>query len=103
MGGIVRTWILFILLVSCVLAGCVTLGHRFDSRRVDELVPVFSTSQEALELLGEPSAESSYADGSRLLQWHYVQGTPIGGSGAHVAILFDSDGVMIRVTHRWKT
>lgn len=88
------------LLVISTFAGCVTIGHRFDSRKVDLLVPGVSTIQDATTLLGEPSAESTYPDGSRLLQWQYVQGTPVGGSGEHVAILFDVGGLMVRVTHR---
>ena len=81
-------------------AGCTTVGRKFDPQRISELVPGVSTMSDSTELFGPPTSESTYADGSRLLQWSYVQGTVFGGSGAHVAVLFDKDGRMVRVTHR---
>jgi hypothetical protein len=85
---------------AIAVASCATIGHRFDYTRVSELTPGVSTRDDAIRALGTPTAESSYADGSRLLQWQYVSGNALGrGSGSHVAILFDRDGKMIRVTH----
>ena len=89
-----------LVLIVGLLLGCTTIGDTFDIDKVDELTPGVSTVAEAKRLLGNPSAESNYADGSKLLQWQYVTGTLIGGSGAHVAILFGRDGRMIRVTHK---
>jgi hypothetical protein len=87
----------------CTLAGCMTIGTKFDIKRVDELKPGSSSIAEAKALLGPPTSASTKADGATLLQWQYVQGTAFGGSGAHAAILFDPAGVMVRVTHRFET
>ena len=75
-------------------------GNRFDSAAVARLVPGVSTTQDAIALLGQPTAVSANPDGSQVLQWQYAYGTAIGvGGAAHAAILFASDGKMIRVTH----
>lgn len=84
------------------LSACVYQQHgtRFDVAAVNELQPGVSTKQDAIAKLGKPKAVSTNADGSQLLQWQYVYGTAIGvGGGAHVAILFEPDGKMIRVKH----
>lgn len=88
-------------LLAAIVAGCSTYGGKFDPQRVSELKPGVSTITEAASLLGPPKAESNFANGSRLLQWQYVHGSILGGSGAHVAVLFDKDGRMVRVTHKY--
>jgi hypothetical protein len=85
-----------------LLSACTTIGNKFDPSLVNELTPGVSTMADARHSLGPPSAMSTYPDGRQLLQWQYSQGTIIGASGAHVAILFDSDGKMMRVTHRFE-
>lgn len=92
----VSVWII----ASTILVGCTTIGHKFDPAKVDQLVPGESSTADATQLIGKPSSESTAADGSKVLQWQYVQGTPFGGSSAHIAILFDKSGKMVRVTHR---
>lgn len=81
--------------------GCVTQGNKFDPGAADRLQPGISTTRDATQLFGPPSAESRFANGNTLLQWQYVTGTMVGGSGAHLAVLFDSNGRMIRTTHKW--
>ena len=90
--------VLLFLLVGCAM----TVGNTFDPDKVDLLTPGVSTSADAKQLLGEPTAESSYEDGSKLLQWQFSSGTVFGGWGAHVAILFDRHDKMVRVTHKSK-
>ena len=85
-----------------LLSACTTIGNKFDPSRVYELTPGVSTVADARNSLGPPSSMSSYPDGRRLLQWIYTQGTLIGGSGAHVAILFDDEGKMMRITHQFQ-
>lgn len=95
--------LLIALTLALCLSGCVyqQQGNRFDMAKVDELQAGVSTSQDAIVKLGSPTAQSSYPDGSQLLQWRYVYGTAIGvGGGAGVAILFGPDSKMVRVVHR---
>jgi hypothetical protein len=87
-------------LLLCV--ACATTGHRHNPAGVDSLEPGVSTIEDAQALIGRPSAETNYADGSRLLQWQFIHGTPFGASGSHLAVLFDADGKFVRVVHRWR-
>ncbi|MCA8073934.1 hypothetical protein [Burkholderia vietnamiensis] len=85
---------------SLVLAACMTVGNKFDSSAVDSLRPGITTIQDAESTLGKAASASNVANGGTLLQWIYSQGSIIGASSAHVAVLFDKDGKMVRVTHR---
>ncbi len=91
------------ILFMALLFGCTTIGQKFDPALANALQPGASSIADAIAVLGTPAAESYSANGSRLLQWQYAQGTPFGGSGAHLAILFDADGSMIRVIHKHQT
>ena len=79
-----------------------TTGNVFKIEDVDKLKPGMSTITEAKRLLGAPTAESNILD-QTLLQWQFVQATGTSGKGAHVAILFDKYGRMIRVQHKFST
>jgi hypothetical protein len=89
--------------LAVVLSACSTTGTKFDITKVDQLQPGISTSADAVQLLGPPTSESSFQNGTKLLQWQYAQGTLVGGSGAHIAILFDAASKMVRVTHKFST
>lgn len=88
---------------ACTLSACMTVGTKFDINKVDELKPGIASIADAQKLLGPPTSASSQVNGSQVLQWQYSQGTVVGGSGAHAAILFDATGIMIRVAHRFQT
>lgn len=75
----------------------VGVGKIFDPTRVDQLTPGVSTIADAKQLMGPTSSESSFPNGQSLLQWLYVSGS----KGAHVAILFDPNNKMLRVTHKF--
>jgi hypothetical protein len=96
-----KRWLFFVGVIFAIAACIRTSGNKFDPQRVDELTPGVSTIGDALTILGPVSAESTYRDGSRLLQWQYTQASVVGASGAHVAVLFDNAGRMIRVTHKF--
>lgn len=81
-------------------AACVTSGPHFTMAEVQSLQPGVTTKDEAIALLGGASSVSDMGDGSTLVQWLYVIGTPYGGAGRHVSILFGSDGRMVRITHQ---
>lgn len=95
--------ILMLVSVMCLLSACVTHGNKFDLAKVDQLQPGTSTRSDAVQLLGTPSAESAMPKNMTLLQWQYSQGSLVGGSGAHVAILFDQGGKMVQVTHKFSS
>lgn len=90
-----------LLLSISLIAGCATVGNKFDVKQVDSFQPGVTTKEDAIAKLGKPRAVSTRADGSQVVQWIYAQGTALGvGSGAHVAIIFDKEGKMVRVSHR---
>jgi hypothetical protein len=92
--------LLGVLALALLTSGCAyDRGHRFDPGAVAQLQPGVSTERDAIDRLGPPLADVfNYTDGSKLLQWHYVRGTPIGTSSeGSAAILFDADGRMVRV------
>ena len=79
---------------------CTTVGNKFDPHSVSQLQPSVSTIADATTLMGPPMSQTAMPDGNMLYQWQYAQGTAIGtGSGAHVAIIFDKQGVMVEVQH----
>lgn len=88
------------LLFAAVVTACASSGNKFDASKVDQLRPGISTAEEAVTLLGKPTAESNLVDGSKLLQWQYMSVLVASASSDHVAILFDTNGKMIRITHR---
>lgn len=93
---------LFLLAVCLALGGCfyAQSGNAFDINQVNTLQAGVSSSQDAVNLLGNPASVTNYNDGTQLLQWIYAYGTSSGKSGAsHAAVLFGKDGKMIRVTH----
>lgn len=98
MNSIRRT----LLVLPMVLIACTTIGTTFDIERADQLKPGVSTISDATRLLGPAKYETTRGDDSKILQWQYVRGTFVGGSGAHLAILFDASGTMVRVVHRSK-
>jgi hypothetical protein len=87
--------------LALLTSGCYEQrGKRFGPEEVGQLQPGVSTERDAIDKFGAPSAVFNYAGGSKLLNWQYVHGIPIGTtSEARAAILFDADGKMIRVAH----
>jgi hypothetical protein len=87
-------------LAATALAGCMTIGLRFDPGLVDTLRPGQSTMDEAIALLGTPNSTTALGHGRTLLQWHYSEGTFVRAGGAYVSVLFDAGGTMVRVAHK---
>jgi hypothetical protein len=86
-------------LAAVALAGCMTVGTRFDPALVDNLRPGQSTMDEAIALLGNPTSTTALGSGRTLLQWQYSEGRLV-RSGAYVSVLFDAGGTMVRVAHK---
>ena len=93
----------FLVAALSLLGACASQGNKFDPAKVDQLTPGLSTISDATILLGKPTSVSTAANGSKLLQWQFVQAVLLAGQGAHVAILFDQSEKMVRVTHRFET
>jgi hypothetical protein len=91
--------LLFTTIIAVLLPGCVTVGNKFDIAKADQLQPGISSDADAVRLLGPPTNQSESPSGT-LLQWQYSRGSLAGGSGAHLAVLFDRKGQMVRVTHK---
>lgn len=91
---------LMMIAVMLALTACVTRGQKFEMSDVDAMQPGVTTKEEAIGKLGKPKAVSNRPDGSTLLQWMFIEASPLHGKGSHAAILFDKDGKMIRVSHK---
>jgi len=81
--------------ITTIPAKGFTVGHKFNPARIDDLSPGKSTVADAKRLLGPPTSESNIAD-KVLLQWLYGEGA----KSAHVAILFNSNAVMLQIQNR---
>lgn len=84
------------------LGGCMTSGVKFTMAEVASLQPGVTTIDEAIRVLGQPTARSSYGDGGEFLQWQYTEVVYIAGESRHVGILFDRNGRMVRVAHQYQ-
>jgi len=82
--------ILFVFLSAC------GAGTDFSQATVDRLQPGVTTYDEAVAQMGRPYQVSTRPDGSRLAIWSYANV----GSTRAVGILFNSRGVMERITSR---
>lgn len=72
---------------------------RLRMEKLAELQPGVTTTQDVIELFGQPQSVSDAGGGNQLLQW--IRASPFGAK--HIAILFDASGKMIRITHRFKS
>jgi outer membrane protein assembly factor BamE (lipoprotein component of BamABCDE complex) len=88
-------------ILACVLvSACISNGHKFDTTKVDQLQPGTTTLQDATAMFGKPRSESTYANGSKLIQWIYMQASPAGSETNHLAVLFDGNGKMVRIVEK---
>lgn len=91
-------------LTACAVLGTVLFaflnacgaGTNFSQATVDRLQPGVTTYNQAVAQMGKPYQVNTRSDGSRLAIWSYANL----GSTRAVGILFDSRGVMERVTSR---
>lgn len=92
----------FLLTAFIMVASCMVMGSTFRDEALRKLEPGM-TENEVIKILGsEPNSRSSYPNGTYLLQWFYSYGTPVGGGGRHIAILFGYDQKMIKLMHQTK-
>lgn len=84
-----------VLLLTPVLGGCLvgssnrtTYSGRYVSpSALDRVEPGYTTQDEVLDLLGEPSSRREHDDGSELWRWAYRK---THSSRGHVLLLFSS-------------
>lgn len=69
------------------------LSPEVATARIDDLRPRVTTTEGARAIFGQPMSQSAIAGGT-LLQWMYQDGSKV----AHIAVLFDQTGTMVRVT-----
>ena len=91
---------LMIVAAIFALTACVTRGQKFEMSDVDAMQPGVTTKEEAIAKLGKPKAVSNKPDGTTVLQWMFIEASPLHGKGNHAVITFDKDGKMIRVAHK---
>jgi hypothetical protein len=98
MSSALRSTVLVTALALCACATPTTLVERAAT-----LQPGAATTADAIARLGQPNSRSSAASGGTLLQWMENRPGYLNANAAHVAILFDNAGRMVRVTHSFKT
>lgn len=81
--------------ITTIPASGTLIGHKFDVAKIDELVPGRSTIADATQLFGPPRSQTVIG-ANVLVQWQYSQGS----QSAHVAVLFDRVGAMLRIQTR---
>ncbi len=82
---------------AIVLSACATQPSTLLSR-AGQLTPGATTRDDAIAMMGRPSAETAAPGGHVLMQWRDVQPDVAGAKAAHVTVLFDSRGRMVRIT-----
>ena len=82
------------------LTACVTHGQKFDMADAEAFQPGITTLSDAELKFGKPRSVSYQPDGSKLVQWMFVQVVYVHATSGHIAILFDKDGKMVRLTHK---
>jgi hypothetical protein len=94
--------ILTMIAACALLTGCIQIGTRFDTSKVDQLQPSVSTEADAEALLGKAMSVTTNPDNDHhLLVWQYVYGTALAtGGGKQLAISFDEHGRMIKILRR---
>jgi hypothetical protein len=82
---------------AIVLSACATQPSTLLSR-AGQLTPGATTRDEAIALMGRPSAETAAPGAHVLMQWRDSPTDVAGAKPAQVSVLFDSRGRMVRIT-----
>ena len=88
-------------LMATALTACAaptTIGAK-----ASRLTPGVTTISDAIAVLGPPRSRSTMPNGGVLLQWMELNPGFLKAKGAHVAVLFDASGKMLRVTHEYQS
>jgi outer membrane protein assembly factor BamE (lipoprotein component of BamABCDE complex) len=82
---------------AIVLSACATQPSTLLSR-AGQLTPGATTRDDAIAMMGRPSAETAAPGGHVLMQWRESQPDVAGAKAVQVSVLFDSRGRMVRIT-----
>lgn len=94
------SWISLCLSACMLVASCAaptTIGPK-----AAQLRPGITTIDEAIASMGPPNSRSGAGTGV-LLQWMETKVGYASANGAHVAILFDANGKMVKITHEYRS
>ncbi len=101
--------VMALVLLACLLAGCVSSGRKIDQSAADKIEKGKTTRAQVVDLLGSPDQITSRGGGDTIFMYHYMRVTakpetfiPIIGAfvgGANVQnqmfmVTFGSDGVV---------
>jgi hypothetical protein len=86
-----------IAVAAIALGACATQPSTFLIR-AGQLTPGATTRDDAIALMGRPTAETAAPGGHVLLLWRDSEPVVAGAKAAQVAVLFDSRGRMVRIT-----
>lgn len=82
---------IFTLIGSLLLAGCVYTGTNFDESKLANVQKGQTTKQEVISYFGEPSSTSVDSEGNELLMWTYSIGSAF-GADAKILTVKTHDG-----------
>lgn len=97
----IKLMVIGLILISCM--SCITMGNTFRDDDFNKIKPGMLEEEVISLLKANPNSRTEYPNGTYLLQWIYSYGTPVGGGGRHIALLFGSNRKLIKITHQFRT
>ena len=88
----------FLLGVSLMLAGCMSVGTNYDPAAVTRL-QVGMTKVQVIQMLGQPNQVINNTDGSERLIWVHSTGSMFGANARSLGLPFGPDGRLTDVPH----
>jgi len=90
------------LIALVFLNGCALFSKPVGMAAVDRFKTGVTTIDQATNVLGRPQSFTQQSDGSIVVGWLHRKTTNIGPDTQGVAILFDSNGKMVKVTQKYQ-
>ena len=93
--------VIMVCFIGCILNGCMSSGNKAiaDPELRAKIIEGTTTQQEIIDMYGKPQTKSVMPNNQMLWQYQYILGTPIGGKGSSIGIVFDSNGVVKQISH----
>jgi len=78
---------------------CATMGHQIDPAQVEAVTVGVTTKEQALKMLGTPTATSVTTNGMTTMIWSYAHAVVFAGAkSSSVYLSFGADGVLTNKT-----